>query len=99
MAWLDSRQDDKRIDRMTKSALCHSWIYGRGIDKSTDGIMSSDEEWEESYGNLPDTTTNLSFKTYLTHERNNIKKEDERGQMKRKCSNASNSNYEQPNKR
>ncbi|GKB50720.1 hypothetical protein Tco_0901473 [Tanacetum coccineum] len=24
MAWLDSRQDDMRIDRMTKNALCHS---------------------------------------------------------------------------
>ncbi|GKD07900.1 hypothetical protein Tco_1196391 [Tanacetum coccineum] len=52
----DSRHDDKRIDRMTKSTLCHSWIYGWGNDESTDDIVFNDEEWEESdYGNPPNT--------------------------------------------
>ncbi|GJW51368.1 hypothetical protein Tco_0092719 [Tanacetum coccineum] len=44
MAWLDSRQGDMRIDRMTKSALCHSWIYGWGNNESSDDIVSSDDE-------------------------------------------------------
>ncbi|GKA37848.1 hypothetical protein Tco_0724413 [Tanacetum coccineum] len=53
MAWLDSRHDDKRIDQMTKSTLCHAWVYGWGNDESADNIMSSDEELEESdYGTL-----------------------------------------------
>ncbi|GKE61314.1 hypothetical protein Tco_1511681, partial [Tanacetum coccineum] len=101
MAWVDSRQDDMRIDQMTKSALCHSWIYGWGINESSDDIVSSDDEWEEyEYGNPPDTTTNSFFKPYMkTQEKNNIKREDERSQTKRKYSNTSNSNDEQPNKR
>ncbi|GJX56377.1 hypothetical protein Tco_0286274 [Tanacetum coccineum] len=42
MAWMDSRHDDN-IDRMTKSALCHAWVYGWGNDESEDDIVSSDE--------------------------------------------------------
>ncbi|GJZ71248.1 hypothetical protein Tco_0635099 [Tanacetum coccineum] len=55
MEWIDSKHNDRRIDRMTRSALGHAWIYGWGInDESKDKIMSSDEEWEESgYENPP----------------------------------------------
>ncbi|GKE08006.1 reverse transcriptase domain-containing protein, partial [Tanacetum coccineum] len=63
MAWLDSRQDDMRIDQMTKSALCHSWIYGWANTESSDDIVSSDDEWEEyEYGNPLDTATDSFFK-------------------------------------
>nr|GEU79905.1 hypothetical protein [Tanacetum cinerariifolium] len=66
MAWLYSRQDDMRIDRMTKSAICHSWIYGWGNNESSDDIVSSDNEWEEyEYGNPPDTTTDSFFNPYM----------------------------------
>ncbi|GKC07712.1 hypothetical protein Tco_0999322 [Tanacetum coccineum] len=80
MAWLDSRQDDKRIDRMTKSALCHSWIYGWGNNESSDDIVSSDDELDEyDYGKPPDTTTDSFFEPYTrTREKNNIEKDDER---------------------
>nr|GEX18196.1 hypothetical protein [Tanacetum cinerariifolium] len=44
MAWMDSKHDDKGIDRMTKSALCHAWVYGWGNDEPEDDIVSSDEE-------------------------------------------------------
>ncbi|GJT66315.1 hypothetical protein Tco_1017795 [Tanacetum coccineum] len=44
MAWMDSRHNDKRIDQMTKSALCHAWVYGWGNDESADYIVSNDEE-------------------------------------------------------
>nr|GEU44130.1 hypothetical protein [Tanacetum cinerariifolium] len=86
MTWLDSRQYDKRVDRMTKSALFHSWIYGWGNDESTDYIVSSDEEWEEfDYENPPNTAIDSFLKPWLkTHEINNIKKGDERNQQKRK---------------
>ncbi|GJZ37257.1 hypothetical protein Tco_0583448 [Tanacetum coccineum] len=96
-----SRQDDMRIDQMTKSALCHSWIYGWGNNESSDGIVSSDDEWEEyEYGNPPNTTTNSFFKPYMkTQEKNNIKRDYERSQTKRKYNNTSNSNNEQPNER
>ncbi|GJT94111.1 hypothetical protein Tco_1082956 [Tanacetum coccineum] len=109
MAWLRSKKDDERIDRMTKSSLCHSWIYEWGNNKSTKDTMSSDEEWEESKGNPPDTTTDSFFNPYLTQENNNIEKDDEQSLMKRKCSNsnleddilnnAPNSNDERPNKK
>ncbi|GKD10417.1 hypothetical protein Tco_1190102 [Tanacetum coccineum] len=63
MAWIDSKHDDKRIDRMTKSALGHAWVYRWGINDSEDDTVSSDEEWKEhEYGNPP----NDSFpKPYL----------------------------------
>nr|GEU52254.1 hypothetical protein [Tanacetum cinerariifolium] len=98
--WLDSKQDDKRIDRMTKSALCHSWIYGWGNNKSSDDIVSSDDEWEEyDYGNPPNTTTDSFFKPYMrTPEKTNIEKDDERSQTKSKYSCTSNSNDEPPKK-
>ncbi|GJU69031.1 hypothetical protein Tco_1255290 [Tanacetum coccineum] len=34
MAWIDSKHDNKGIDRMTKSTLCHAWVYGWGNDES-----------------------------------------------------------------
>ncbi|GJU72398.1 hypothetical protein Tco_1263803 [Tanacetum coccineum] len=101
MAWLDSRHDDMRIDGMTKSGLCHSWIYGWGDNESSNDIVSSDDEWEEyKYGNPPETTTDSFFKPFMkTQEKNNIKRDDERSQTKRKYINTSNSNDGQPNKR
>ncbi|GJX97106.1 hypothetical protein Tco_0352904 [Tanacetum coccineum] len=65
-------------------------------------IVSNDEEWEESdYENPPNTTTNSSFKPYLnTYEKDDIEKEDERSQKKRKGNKSDlEINNEQPNKR
>ncbi|GKD46964.1 hypothetical protein Tco_1271609 [Tanacetum coccineum] len=69
MAWIDSKHDNKGIDRMTKSTLCHAWVYGWGNDESDNDIVSSDEEWEEhEYGNPPNIVTNLFTKPNLdTH--------------------------------
>ncbi|GKC71668.1 hypothetical protein Tco_1117551, partial [Tanacetum coccineum] len=72
-------------------------------------IVSSDEEWEESdYENPPNTTTDSFFKPYLNaQEKDDIEKEDERSQNKRKGNNnvlnkaskSDNPNNEQPSKR
>ncbi|GJX78494.1 hypothetical protein Tco_0326643 [Tanacetum coccineum] len=45
-AWgiLVGRHNDTRIDKITKSTLCHAWVYGWGNDESADDIMFSDEE-------------------------------------------------------
>ncbi|GJY56338.1 hypothetical protein Tco_0455453 [Tanacetum coccineum] len=48
MEWIDLKHYDNGIDRMTKSTLCHAWVYRWGNNESEDDIMSSDEEWEES---------------------------------------------------
>ncbi|GJZ83904.1 hypothetical protein Tco_0649077 [Tanacetum coccineum] len=79
-----------------------------------DDIVSSDEEWEESdYGNPPNTTTDSFFKPYLNaQEKNDIEKEDEQSQKKRKGNNrnleinilnkapeSDHQNNEQPSKR
>ncbi|GKE92879.1 hypothetical protein Tco_1573974 [Tanacetum coccineum] len=79
-----------------------AWLDSRwGNNESSDDIISSDDESEEyEYGNPPDTTTDSFFKPYMkTQEKNNIKREDERGKTKRKYNNTSNSNDEQANKR
>ncbi|GKA91604.1 hypothetical protein Tco_0813529 [Tanacetum coccineum] len=72
-------------------------------------IVSSDEEWEEyDYRNPPNTTTDSSFKPCLnTQEKDDIEKEDERSQKKRKGNNntlnkapkSDNQNNEQHSKR
>ncbi|GKC58853.1 hypothetical protein Tco_1086451 [Tanacetum coccineum] len=77
-------------------------------------IVSSNEEWEESnYGNPPNTTTDSFFKPYLNaQEKNDIEKEDEQSQKKRKGNNSNleinilnkapksdDQNNEQPSKR
>ncbi|GKD83668.1 hypothetical protein Tco_1350507 [Tanacetum coccineum] len=79
-----------------------------------DDIVSSDKEWEDSdYGNPPNTTTDSFFKPYLkAQEKNDIEKEDERIQKKRKgndsnlevnilnkAPNSDNKNDEKPNKK
>ncbi|GJR05675.1 hypothetical protein Tco_0528659 [Tanacetum coccineum] len=71
-----------------------------GINKSSNDIVSSDDEWEEyDYGNPPDTTTDSFFEPYMkTREKNNIEKDDERSQTRHKYNNTSNFNDEQPNK-
>ncbi|GKA80953.1 hypothetical protein Tco_0787645 [Tanacetum coccineum] len=53
-------------------------------------IVSSDEEWEEpDYGNPPNTTTDSFLKPYFqAQEKNDIEKEDERSQKKRKGNNS-----------
>ncbi|GJV46708.1 hypothetical protein Tco_1431244 [Tanacetum coccineum] len=63
MACMDSKHDDIRIDRVTKSTLGHAWVYRWGIYDPEDDTVSSDEEWEEhEYENPP----NNSFtKPYL----------------------------------
>ncbi|GKE84412.1 hypothetical protein Tco_1558154 [Tanacetum coccineum] len=72
-------------------------------------IVSSDEEWEESdYVNPRNTTTDSSFNPYLNaQEKDDVEKEDERSQKKRKGNNnilnkapkSDNQNNEQPSKR
>ncbi|GJS99797.1 MAK10-like protein [Tanacetum coccineum] len=79
-----------------------------------DGIVSSNEEWEEyDYGNPPNTTIDSFLKPYLkAQEINDIEKEGERSQKKRKGNNSNleintlnkapksdNMKDEQPNKR
>ncbi|GJZ96210.1 hypothetical protein Tco_0668544 [Tanacetum coccineum] len=70
--------DDKRIDRMTESALGHAWVYRWGINDFEDDTVSSDEEWEEQeYGNPHNdsfpkpylNTNNVRDKSY--HNENN----------------------------
>ncbi|GJZ20935.1 hypothetical protein Tco_0557974 [Tanacetum coccineum] len=64
MACMDSKHDDIRIDRVTKSTLGHAWVYRLGaFYDPEDDTVSSDEEWEEhEYRNPP----NISFpKPYL----------------------------------
>ncbi|GKE06116.1 hypothetical protein Tco_1398134 [Tanacetum coccineum] len=92
----------------TKSII-HSWINENWNNELMNDIVSSDEEWEESdYGNPPNTTTDSSFKPCLnTQEKDDIKKKDERSQMKRKGNNntlnkapkSDNQNNEQHSKR
>ncbi|GJR67330.1 hypothetical protein Tco_0013395 [Tanacetum coccineum] len=52
-------------------------------------IVSSDEEWEEfDLRNPPNTTTDSFFKPYLNaQEKDDIEKEDEQSQKKRKGNN------------
>ncbi|GKD57208.1 hypothetical protein Tco_1290595 [Tanacetum coccineum] len=78
MACIDSKHDDKRIDRMTESALGHAWVYRWGINDFEDDTVSSDEEWEEQeYGNPHNdsfpkpylNTNNVRDKSY--HNENN----------------------------
>ncbi|GJS53467.1 hypothetical protein Tco_0626829 [Tanacetum coccineum] len=75
-----------RVDGRTKKVLLHSWMNGSWNKRWMDDIVSSDKEWEEyGYGNPPNTTTDSFFKPYLkTQEKNDIEKEDERSQNKRK---------------
>ncbi|GKB56055.1 hypothetical protein Tco_0912241 [Tanacetum coccineum] len=85
MAWMDSRHNDKRIDQMTKSTLCHAWVYGWGNDESADDIVSSNEEWEESdYGNPPNTNDDSFLEPYLDAHNKNTK-QSERNRMKCNC--------------
>nr|GEV67107.1 hypothetical protein [Tanacetum cinerariifolium] len=72
-----------------------------GNNESSDYIVSSDNESEEyEYGNPPDTTSDSFLNPYMkTQEKNNIKREDEQGQTKRKYKDTSNSSDKQPNKR
>ncbi|GKD83267.1 hypothetical protein Tco_1350106 [Tanacetum coccineum] len=71
---MDSRHNDKRINQMSKSTLCHAWVYGWGNDESTDDIVSSNEEWEESdYGNPPNTNDDSFLEPYLDAHNKNTK--------------------------
>ncbi|GJY01150.1 hypothetical protein Tco_0359302 [Tanacetum coccineum] len=93
-----SFKNHMRVDGRTKKVLFHSWLNGSWNKRRIDGsILSSDN-----------TTTDSIFKPHLkTRGKNNIERDDEQSQMKRKCNNAnleanntSNTlNYGQPNKR
>ncbi|GJY58597.1 hypothetical protein Tco_0458489 [Tanacetum coccineum] len=77
-----------KVDGRTKKVLFHAWMNG-GWNKirMDDSILCSNDTIADSF-----------FKPYLNiQEKSNI--DDEQGQTKRKCSNTSNSNNEQPNKR
>ncbi|GKC02619.1 hypothetical protein Tco_0994229 [Tanacetum coccineum] len=65
----------KRVDGRTKKVLFHSWLNGSWNKRHmNDDILSSD-----------DTTTESLLKPYLkTQEKDNTKKEDVQGQLKRK---------------
>ncbi|GKE06799.1 hypothetical protein Tco_1398817 [Tanacetum coccineum] len=79
-----------KVDGRTKKVLFHAWMNEGWNKRQMDYIILSSN----------DTTADSFFKPYInTREKNNIEKEDERGQTKRKCSNTSNSNDEKPNKR
>ncbi|GJV79339.1 hypothetical protein Tco_1515209 [Tanacetum coccineum] len=93
-----SFENHTRVDGRTKKVLFHSWMNGSWNKRRIEGIVSSDDEWEESdYGNLPNATSNSFFKPYLKpQEQNNSEKRDEVRQMKRKDNSK---NDEQPNKR
>nr|GEY47058.1 hypothetical protein [Tanacetum cinerariifolium] len=78
----------------------HSWI-NENWNKELMNV-SNNKEWEEfDYENPPNTTTNSSFKPYLNaQEKDDIEKEDERSQKKRKGNKSDlEINNEQPNKR
>ncbi|GJV80566.1 hypothetical protein Tco_1516436 [Tanacetum coccineum] len=79
MAWMDLKHDDIRIDRVTKSALGHAWVYRWGINDSEDDTVSSDEEWEEhEYGNPPNNSFPKPFlKTNDKRSKNYHKKNNE----------------------
>ncbi|GKC83182.1 hypothetical protein Tco_1138899 [Tanacetum coccineum] len=71
--------------QMTKSTLCHAWVYGWGNDESADDIVSSNEEWEESdYGNPPNTNDDSFLEPYLDAHNKNTK-QSERNRMKCNC--------------
>ncbi|GJT21369.1 hypothetical protein Tco_0891306 [Tanacetum coccineum] len=102
-------ENHKRVDGTTKKALLHSWVNENWNKEPMNDMVSSDEEWEESdLGNSPNTTTDSFFKPYLNaQEKDDIEKEDERSQKKRKGNNnilnkapeSDNQNNEQSSKR
>ncbi|GJX58116.1 hypothetical protein Tco_0289506 [Tanacetum coccineum] len=88
ITWLNSKfKDHRRMDGMTKSALCHYWVKGEG-NNELDEIESSNEEWEESnYRNLRNTDTDLFFKPYLdAQEKDNIYEIEKRNERNQKYS-------------
>ncbi|GJV23015.1 hypothetical protein Tco_1375710 [Tanacetum coccineum] len=95
MWWLNER-DNKitawgmlagRIDRVTKSALGHAWVYKWGINDSENDTVSSDEEWEEhEYGNppndsLPKPYLNINNEKDKNHHNENNGDADKLGGM------------------
>nr|GEX80515.1 hypothetical protein [Tanacetum cinerariifolium] len=99
MAWINSKHDDKRIDRLAKSALGHAWIYKWGIDCSENDIASSDEEWEE-YGNesLPNTIDDSHLEPNVD-TRNKNTKQCENGFNTQNAPSSSNMEDAQPDKK
>nr|GEU44827.1 hypothetical protein [Tanacetum cinerariifolium] len=96
---LSEEHDDKRIDRLTKSALGHAWIYKWGINSSENDIASSDEEWEESGNeNLPNTIGDSLLKPNVD-TRNKNTKQCENGFNTQKAPSSSNMEDSQPNEK
>nr|GEU51778.1 putative reverse transcriptase domain-containing protein [Tanacetum cinerariifolium] len=83
---------DGRIDRLTKSALGHAWIYKWGIDDFEKDIPSSDEEWEEyGYKNPPNTIGDSLLEPNVD-TRNKNTKQCENGFNTKKTPSSSNMN-------
>ncbi|GJU06926.1 hypothetical protein Tco_1123356 [Tanacetum coccineum] len=102
MAWIDSKHNDKRINRMTKSALGHAWVYRWGIDDSENDIASSDEEREESGGeNPPNTIGDSLLEPYVDAHNENAKprKYNFNTHESNKAPCSSNMNDTQPNRK
>nr|GEU55123.1 hypothetical protein [Tanacetum cinerariifolium] len=97
MAWIDLKNYDKRIDRLTKCALGHAWIYKWGIDDSKSDITSNDEEWEESGYKNPHNTIGDSLLEPNMDTRNKYTKQCENGFNTEKAPSSSNMNDTQPN--
>nr|GEV40502.1 hypothetical protein [Tanacetum cinerariifolium] len=97
MAWIDSKHDDKRIDRLTKSALGHAWIYKWEIDNCKNDIASIYKEWEESgYENPPNTIGDSLLEPNVdTYNKNT--KQCKNGFSTQNTPNSSNMNDTQPN--
>ncbi|GKD20053.1 hypothetical protein Tco_1221756 [Tanacetum coccineum] len=67
ITWTNSKfKDHKKVDETTKQGLLHSWIEVGRTEGLIDGIISSDEEWEEhEYGNPPNIVADSSAKPNL----------------------------------
>ncbi|GKC36687.1 hypothetical protein Tco_1049071 [Tanacetum coccineum] len=94
-------ENHMRVNGRTKKVLLHSWMNGSWNKRRMYDIISSDKEW----GNMTMETLLTLLLTHLqalfeSSRKNNIEKEDERSQKKRKGNkNDSEINDEQPNKR
>ncbi|GJR97261.1 hypothetical protein Tco_0269435 [Tanacetum coccineum] len=81
-----SFENHTRVDGRTKKVLFHSWMNGSWNKRRIEGIVSSDDEWEESdYGNLPNAIRKSFFKPLLNLKNKiTLQKRDEVRKMKRK---------------
>nr|GEY42064.1 putative ribonuclease H-like domain-containing protein [Tanacetum cinerariifolium] len=99
IALIDSKHDNKIIDRLTKSALGHAWIYKWGIDRSENDNAFSDEEWEESGNENLSNTTGDSLLVRNVDTRNENIIQCENGFNTQKATSSSNVEDTQPDEK